>query len=110
MLLSECAIHLYIHCGACRPDRTKVFGMQRRHIILFSAAVLAAAAAIWFYFQSTSHNAETKSQDSGPAQLNNRELRFAPGSPQLSFIKVEAVQALPEPLLDPLNARVAYDE
>jgi cobalt-zinc-cadmium efflux system membrane fusion protein len=53
---------------------------------------------------------EAKPQAAGPSQLNARELRFAPDSPQLSFIKVEGVQALPEPLLDPLNARVAYDE
>ena len=85
--------------------------MQRRRIILLSAAaVLAAAAATWFYIQFTARSVATKPQDIGPAQLNNRDLRFAPGSSQLSFIKVEGVQARPEPLLDPLNARVAYDE
>jgi cobalt-zinc-cadmium efflux system membrane fusion protein len=37
-------------------------------------------------------------------------LRFPAGAPQLSFIRIEAVEALPEPLLDPLSARIAYDE
>ncbi len=44
------------------------------------------------------------------AAAGPKELRFAPGSPQLNFIKVEPVVLLPEPLLDPLSARVAYDE
>ncbi len=85
--------------------------MKARRIILFSAAVvLAAAAATWFYIQFAGRSGETGPQNTVPAQLTPRELRFAAGSPQLSFIKVEAVQALPEPLIEPLNARVAYDE
>ncbi len=47
---------------------------------------------------------------SAPAVTAMRDLRFAPGAPQLNFIKVEKVEALPEPLLDPLSARIAYDE
>jgi cobalt-zinc-cadmium efflux system membrane fusion protein len=38
------------------------------------------------------------------------ELRFPEGAPQLSVNNVEPVTAYPEPLLDPLNALVAYDE
>ena len=72
--------------------------------------MLAVAAAAWFFSQFAERNVETKPQNEASSRLNARELRFAAGSPQLSFIKVEAVEALPEPLLDPLNARVAYDE
>ena len=43
-------------------------------------------------------------------RLNPGVLRYPQGAPQLSFIEVKAVEAMPEPLLDPLNARVAYDE
>ena len=37
-------------------------------------------------------------------------LRFEPNAPQLSFIKILAVDAFPEPLVEPLNARIAYDD
>jgi membrane fusion protein, heavy metal efflux system len=72
--------------------------------------IVAVAGAIWLYTQFIKRNGETERPAVPASQLNNRELRFAPDSPQLNFIKVEGVQALPEPLLDPLNARVAYDE
>ncbi len=55
-------------------------------------------------------NGEPIVQASAPAQLNARELRFPADSAQLTFIKVQAVEALPEPLLEPLSARLAYDE
>jgi cobalt-zinc-cadmium efflux system membrane fusion protein len=80
----------------------------RNQILAVSAAALAALA--WLAAHYLARGTEPKPQAAGPAQVNVRELRFAPDSPQLSFIKVEAVLALPEPLLDPLNARVAYDE
>lgn len=85
--------------------------MKTRNVIfLLIVAALAAAVAAGIYIQIIKRGGETKPQNAGPVQLNARELHFAPGSPQLSFIKVEVVQALPEPLLEPLNARVAYDE
>jgi cobalt-zinc-cadmium efflux system membrane fusion protein len=80
----------------------------------FIFTVLAAggliAAAVWVYYQYAGRAGDAKPQAATPAQLNARELRFPAGAPQLNFIKVEAVEALPEPLLDPLSARIAYDE
>ncbi|MDB5927040.1 MAG: rane-fusion protein [Betaproteobacteria bacterium] len=37
-------------------------------------------------------------------------VRYPRGSPQLQFIATQGVVLLPEPLLEPLNGRVAYDE
>jgi cobalt-zinc-cadmium efflux system membrane fusion protein len=37
-------------------------------------------------------------------------LRFAVGAPQLAYIRSEPAVLVPEPVLEPLNARVAYDE
>jgi cobalt-zinc-cadmium efflux system membrane fusion protein len=74
------------------------------------AAVLTVAVAVWLYMKLAERNSERSLPVASPSQSSARELHFAPGSPQLSFIKVEAVQALPEPLLEPLSARVAYDE
>jgi cobalt-zinc-cadmium efflux system membrane fusion protein len=82
----------------------------RRIIFTVTAAGVAIAAAVWFYGRFAAPSGEVKPSSAAPAQLNARELRFAAGSPQLSFIKVEVVDAVPEPLLDPLSARIAYDE
>jgi membrane fusion protein, heavy metal efflux system len=81
-----------------------------RSFILTVLAVLALAAAAWLYFHFSGRSDDTKPQSALPTQLNTRELRFAAGAPQLNFIKIETVDALPEPLLDPLSARIAYDE
>lgn len=37
-------------------------------------------------------------------------LHFAANAPQLSFIRINPVEAYPEPLVEPLNARIAYDD
>lgn len=76
--------------------------------MLLAAALVAIA--VWMAVQYFPRRSEPKAQAAAPAHLNARELRFAADSPQLTFIKIEAVEALPEPLLDPLSARIAYDE
>ncbi|MEO7728077.1 MAG: efflux RND transporter periplasmic adaptor subunit [Burkholderiales bacterium] len=83
---------------------------SRRLLFVVMAAMLALAAAVWLVAQYMGRSSAPKSVVAEPAQLNAGELRFAKDSPQLSFIKVEAVLELPEPLLDPLNARITYDE
>lgn len=85
--------------------------MRKRNFILAAlSAGFALAVAAWFWSHYAGGGGEPKPQAASPAQSNSRELRFATDSPQLSFIKVEEVETLPEPLLDPLIARVAYDE
>ena len=81
-------------------------------ILIFAVCVFAAAlaAAAWLAGGHQGRAGESNLRVARAAQLNPHELRFAADSPQLSFIKVEAVEALPEPLLDPLSARIAYDE
>lgn len=45
-----------------------------------------------------------------PAESEQTVVRFPAGAPQLQFLKTEQTVFLPEPLLEPLNGRVAYDE
>jgi membrane fusion protein, heavy metal efflux system len=98
------------HC-ALTPNLTIQTNVKTRSVIFMTlAAMLAVAAAVWSYVQVAARGGEPRPQSAAPAQLNARELRFPAGAPQLSFIRVEAVLALPEPLLDPLNARIVYDE
>ena len=37
-------------------------------------------------------------------------VHFAADAPQLTFLKIKPVEAFPEPLIDGLNARIAYDD
>lgn len=82
----------------------------RSAIFVILATVMAAAAAAWLYFQYGRVQLEGKPRVAASAQPGKSELRFPAGSPQLNFIKIETVESLPEPLLDPLSARIAYDE
>ncbi|HEV7820456.1 MAG TPA: efflux RND transporter periplasmic adaptor subunit [Burkholderiales bacterium] len=71
---------------------------------------LVVAGAAWMTYQRVGRSGGPPVQLPAPAHVNARELRFPPDSAQLTFVKTEAVQALPEPLLEPLSARIAYDE
>src|SRR4051812_32735968 len=84
--------------------------MRTAKAVLFLLAAAVVIGAAWLAFQYFNHGSESKAEAAAPTHLNARELRFSADSPQLSFIKAEPVEALPEPLLDPLSARIAYDE
>src|SRR3954470_7663277 len=84
--------------------------MKTRPLIVIVLGCVLTAAAAWFAFKYFNREAAGKPQSPAPAHVNARELRFPADSPQLAFIKSEAVAAVPEPLLDPLSARIAYDE
>jgi cobalt-zinc-cadmium efflux system membrane fusion protein len=83
---------------------------NRRLIYIILGLVAIIAAATWLYFEWTGHRADANPPAAAGATANSRELHFPKDAPQLSFIKVEKAMAMPEPLLDPLSARIAYDE
>lgn len=84
--------------------------MLKRRVFILAVAVAAVLAGVYFVY----HHWASPSGDEKPIaameQTGERELRFPPGAPQLAFVRVAEVAAFPEPLLDPLNGRVAYDE
>lgn len=83
-----------------------------RSRLALAGALAAAAGALAGYFIHGALSPEAHEAQAAPVadQPRTMELRFAEGAPQLDFIRTEAVAAHPEPLLDPLNARVVYDE
>lgn len=80
--------------------------------ILFTISILVGAGYFgWQYFL------EQKQEKKPPAipvvstpKQNSRVLTYPAGAPQLNYLKIEPVEMLPEPVLDPLNGRIAYDE
>ena len=84
--------------------------MKTRPIAIGIVAVALIGTAVWGYPRLAGLFGGEAEPAAKPVAARNNELRFAANSPQLNFIKVEPVVMLPEPLLDPLSARIAYDE
>lgn len=80
--------------------------------VLFTISILVGAGYFgWQYFleQKQEKNPPAIPVASTPKQ-NSRVLTYPAGAPQLNYLKIEPVEMLPEPVLDPLNGRIAYDE
>lgn len=85
--------------------------MNRRRLFLVSTAIVALAAAAFGVYQFTAREVpEAKPETQAAAQLGPATLRYPPGAPQLSFLRIQPVAAYPEPVTEMLNGRIAYDE
>lgn len=85
--------------------------MNKRHLSAAAIIAVLVAAAYVFYRHVDSGQGAGKPQQPPEAQAGSlRELRYPPTAPQLNFLKIQQVESLPEPLLDPLNGRITYDE
>lgn len=73
-----------------------------------AAVVVVLLAALYF---SRSHSEDKGVQPVLPAVHKSSDtLHFDANAPQLSFIRIMPVDAFPEPLVEPMNARIAYDD
>ena len=52
----------------------------------------------------------TEVKPAAQATAASNQIRYAPNSPQLAYLQVMSAPAFPEPLIEPLNARIAYDD
>lgn len=85
--------------------------MKRNTVIATGVVVAAVAAgAAWFVPRMTPEKPESRPEPTAAAASNGNTLRFPAGAPQLAFLKVAAVEPAPEPLVDALPGRIAYDE
>ncbi|HLY96040.1 MAG: efflux RND transporter periplasmic adaptor subunit [Sideroxydans sp.] len=76
--------------------------------LLVLALLAAAGYAVWQKYQST---AKVDADAEKPVvHTPNDTIRFAENAPQLAYLQVKAVDEYPEPLVEPLNARLAYDD
>lgn len=83
-----------------------------RNLVLI-AVIAAVGGVTWWYIGNSRQQAVDKvaavEAKAKPNAASN-QIRFAPNAPQLNHLQVNTVSAYPEPLLEPLNGRVAYDE
>lgn len=75
--------------------------------VVMLVGVLLLAAGGYFAWSKPDDKAATPAP---VAHQTSDTLHFDANAPQLSFIKIAAVEAFPEPLVEPLNARIAYDD
>lgn len=74
-------------------------------------AGLALTAGVGYWGWQKWHAAEHAAIAGQPAlQASGDTLRYPPDAPQLTFLRIRPVQAFPEPLVEPLNARIVYDD
>lgn len=73
--------------------------------------VLALTAGIGYWGWQRFHTDDRLMIAEKPAtQSSGDTLRYPPDAPQLTFLQIKPVAAFPEPLVEPLNARIVYDD
>lgn len=82
---------------------------SRARIIAALLLLLAIAAGVTLVRRGGATPAAEPAA-SAPAAAARHAIEFAPGSPQLNMIRVEALPATAVPMADALSARVAYDD
>ncbi|HEV7814797.1 MAG TPA: efflux RND transporter periplasmic adaptor subunit [Janthinobacterium sp.] len=77
---------------------------------LAAAIVLIGAVGAGVHFVHASQAPALAASAPAKAPPRKDELSFGPDAPQLSSLKVGVAQAVPLPVSEPLNGRIAYDE
>lgn len=81
-----------------------------KRIVLALAALAVAGAAYWGWHRPSAAPAAGSAAEKNSLRVSADTLRFDADAPQLAFLRIEPAQAFPEPLAEPLNARIAYDD
>lgn len=77
--------------------------------IWLPALVIAAGIGYWGWQKFRADNRAVIIEK--PAvQSSDNTLRYPLDAPQLTFLRIKPVEAFPEPLVEPLNARIVYDD
>lgn len=82
--------------------------LDKKMLVMLIALALCGAG---YFAWKKGHEADKPA--AVPAQALHKTsdtLHFDANAPQLSFIRISPVEAYPEPLVEPLNARIAYDD
>lgn len=84
--------------------------MKRKLLVAGACALAAGAAAAFWLAPHHAERPESRPAPSAPSATNGNTLRFQAGAPQLAFLKITPVELAPEPLVEALPGRIAYDE
>ena len=82
-----------------------------KKIILLTLLAAAIPVAYWGWQKlHTTHGNVVVDNQPGAQHIASDTLRFPADAPQLLFLQIQPVAAFPEPLVEPLNARISYDD
>ena len=81
-----------------------------RKTIIVAAILLVAAVGGYWGWKNAHAPVVTTTVEKPSTQTSSDTVKFAPDAPQLTFLKIKPVETFPEPLIDGLNARIAYDD
>ncbi len=80
-----------------------------KKFVWLAIAVIAAGTGYWAW--KTFHVAARPPVVAQPSlQVSADTLKYPLDAPQLTFLHIQTVAAFPEPLVEPLNARIVYDD
>lgn len=81
---------------------------NKSSLYILPLVVVFAAAGYWGWQH---FHSETLAAATPPAAHKSSDtVRFEANAPQLSYLQIKAVESYPEPLVEALNARIAYDD
>jgi cobalt-zinc-cadmium efflux system membrane fusion protein len=83
--------------------------LNKNLLLLLSTIILVVIAGYWGWHKFSAPSVAPNPGKPSASKPSN-QLRFAANAPQLSFLKIKTVEAFPEPLVEPLNGRVAYND
>lgn len=74
--------------------------------------IALAGAGYWGWLQFSAHEAGAPAPEDKPAatRVAADTVKFDANAPQLTFLQIKEIDAFPEPLVESLNARVAYND
>ena len=82
--------------------------MKHKKVILVAGGMAVALACFFYHNAHPTKTAPVKLQSALHAAP--QELHYPAGAPQLAYLKIQSVTEVPEPVAEPLTARIAYDE
>ena len=84
--------------------------MAKRKLLAAGALIIVISGGYYFWKDGNKVAPPEAANAPPKSALNQRQIRFDPHAPQLAQLQVSPAAALPEPLIEPLNGRIAYDE
>lgn len=84
--------------------------MKQALVPYLSSFIVAAALAAYASYWSHARADEPVASAAQTAHAEPNQLRYKPGSPQLAYLSIEAVELRVPPVMEPLPARLTFDE
>lgn len=81
----------------------------KKFLLLLPVIAAVVAAGYWGWNKYSAPNV-VHSPEKPAVHAASDQLRFAANAPQLSFVKIKTVDMFPEPLVEPLNGHIAYND